>query len=445
MTISQKAINAAKDQAVIAALRNIQPLDDNAERISVKPLPRPENLPDLLDEAYYGPIGEAVRAIAPYTEADPAAIMATLIAYCGALVGPEPWCEMSGIKTNAAIFVLLVGETAKGRKGTSHHAAKALLGQLDKVRNLAGLGSGEGIVTELAAEDADNRHVMIVEEEFARLLSSAGRSGNTLSPTIRQMWDGEDLARTVTSGTVVAKDYHVSLIAHVTPSEQRSTMNQADKSNGFINRFMLVATHTTQMVTWDDQGQEDHPFRRALASAALADRASKVAERGRVHFASDAFPAWVKLREDGDIDTSRELLARLDAHMMRIALIYALIDNSEVITREHMIAAYAFTCYVRDTTNLTYPATDGDQLVLRIGQIIEKAGAEGITRTDLGKSCSNHIAADDRDRACAELIDVGLITEVREAGAGRTSVRYLATPKEAAQDAEEAEVAAEVA
>jgi hypothetical protein len=57
--------------------------------------------------------------IKPNTEADPAAILMQFFAAFGSLVGRGPHVKVEGDEHHANLNVVLVGETGRGRKGTS--------------------------------------------------------------------------------------------------------------------------------------------------------------------------------------------------------------------------------------------------------------------------------------------------------------------------------------
>src|ERR1022692_24418 len=76
--------------------------------------------PDSMDDAaIHGLAGEFVQMIAPNTEADPAAILVQFLVSFGALIGRGPHCRVEGDQHHTNLYALLVGATAKGRKGTS--------------------------------------------------------------------------------------------------------------------------------------------------------------------------------------------------------------------------------------------------------------------------------------------------------------------------------------
>ena len=78
------------------------------------------NWPDpLAEEAYYGLAGEIVKAIEPHSEADPAALLMQLLVGCGNIIGRKPFFVTEETLQYMSLYVVLVGQTAKARKGTS--------------------------------------------------------------------------------------------------------------------------------------------------------------------------------------------------------------------------------------------------------------------------------------------------------------------------------------
>jgi hypothetical protein len=76
--------------------------------------------PQLHEAALHGLPGRIVRLLAPHTEAHPAAILLQLLASFGNLIGPGPHCMVESTRHALNLFVILVGDSSKARKGTSH-------------------------------------------------------------------------------------------------------------------------------------------------------------------------------------------------------------------------------------------------------------------------------------------------------------------------------------
>src|SRR4051794_19936941 len=83
--------------------------------------------PALDEAAYYGLAGDVVRTISPHTEADPVAILIQVLIYFGNLVGRSPHFRVGADDHRANLFGVLVGESSKGRKGTSGSWARSVM------------------------------------------------------------------------------------------------------------------------------------------------------------------------------------------------------------------------------------------------------------------------------------------------------------------------------
>lgn len=113
--------------------------------ISVTPWPqRPR------DEAFYGLAGEWVRMVEPHTEADPAALLVQLLITIGNMIGRGPHYLAEADRHYTNLYAVIVGQTAKGRKGTSLGQVQAALREIDGPwcdgRIMGGLSSGEGLI-----------------------------------------------------------------------------------------------------------------------------------------------------------------------------------------------------------------------------------------------------------------------------------------------------------
>jgi hypothetical protein len=96
--------------------------------------PQPSEFPDpiLAEAALYGVAGLAVCGLAPHSEAHPAAILLQLLAAFGNAVGPAPHCMVDATRHGLNLFVVLVGESSKARKGTSWNQIRRLFAEVDR-------------------------------------------------------------------------------------------------------------------------------------------------------------------------------------------------------------------------------------------------------------------------------------------------------------------------
>ena len=155
--------------------------------------------PRLTEEALYGLPGEVVKAVEPHTEADPVAVLVSLHAAFGNAIGQGAYFKVGPTFHQAKLFVALVGETSKARKGTSWDPVRDLFYEVDPAwvenRVVSGLSSGEGVIHAvrdplyrnrqgdevLLDEGESDKRLMVLESELAGPLKIMGREGNILS------------------------------------------------------------------------------------------------------------------------------------------------------------------------------------------------------------------------------------------------------------------------
>src|SRR3989337_1001971 len=87
--------------------------------------------PDLKPEALDGLPGDIVRAVEPYSEADPVAILTNILAGFGNVVGPIPYARVEETHHHLNLFIAQIGDTAKGRKGTAWSTPKKMFRDVD--------------------------------------------------------------------------------------------------------------------------------------------------------------------------------------------------------------------------------------------------------------------------------------------------------------------------
>ena len=156
--------------------------------------------------------------------------------------------------TRRGCSCVLVGDTAFGRKGTATSIGRDILRLIepDYYKLLvAGLGSGEGLVKRfrrLQAEGGTEHRALITDSEFGRLLAVMGREGSTLSPILRDAWDGAPLGRTLARQDDLIHEHHVCLLAHITPRELRARLDGLERDNGFANRFLWLLVRRQRLV-----------------------------------------------------------------------------------------------------------------------------------------------------------------------------------------------------
>jgi len=293
----------------------------------------------------------------------------------------------------------------------------------------SGMSSGEGLIAEVAdpAEDqlaTGERRKLIVESEFAQVMKVLSREGNTLSPVVRNAWDGKALQTMVRNAPLRATDAHIGIIGHITKEELLRHIDGTELANGFFNRFMLVAVQRSKKL----------PFGGALTDCDLDSIRQRVASAmafaGQqiepLRFDAEARENWVAAYDDlsdGHPGLWGAATARAEAHTVRLAMLYALLDCSPAIRAEHLDAALAFWHYASESARWVFGESLGDPTADEIWEMA-KTNPQGVTRTQVSDLFSRNKKAREIDRALTALVEAGRLErgEMRTGGAGRPAV-----------------------
>jgi hypothetical protein len=406
------------------------------------------NWPSPLSEAaYQGIAGEFVRLVGPETEADPAALLFQLQAALGSIIGRGPHYRVGAERHHVNIFMVCVADSSKGRKGTSWNEVKAFCKLVDigwyQTRIGGGLSTGEGLIyavrdpiTEQVAIKEKGRVVdsqeqvtdsgvvdkrlLCVEGELGQALQCAGRDGNTLSPIIRQAWDGSQL-RVMTRGSRgECAEPHISIIGHITNTELQTLLTTNDAANGFANRFMWVGVARSKCL----------PFGGAVDRARLEELAERTRKAvaaarviGAIGWADDAKKEWARVYPDlsaGGQGLFGSVTARAEAHTVRLASLYALLDGSNVIGLPHLRAALELWRYASDSAAFIFGASLGDPLCDAILELL-RGKPEGATRTEISEHFDRNKTKAQLDAALAALQSKGMIRGSQRATGGRAA------------------------
>ena len=400
------------------------------------PPPPPADWPTPPDHAaYHGLPGQIVARIAPHTEADPAAILTQLLVCCGALIGRGAFFQVEATRHHPNEFLVLVGDSAKARKGSSFDHVARLLSDADPAfesRLTTGLSSGEGLVWAVRDPQgpdpgALDKRLLVVEPEFATVLKSTGRELSTLSPTLRSAWDGRPLALLTRTAPARATSAHVSIIGHITQTELRRHTTTVEIANGFLNRFVFAAVRRVRLLP---EGGDPNPIKGSGLAHYLTSMLRHAQTAGQLTLDPDARELWWQLYPqltepaDGIIG---HLTARAEAHTIRLALIHALLDGQRQIGPEHLRAALALWDYAARSTRWALGQATGDPLAEQIHAALARS-PDGLTRTQIRDLCQRNLPAERIDHALAALAAAGRATRQRTPTAGRPAELWTATP-----------------
>ena len=398
-------------------------------------LPVPDGFPAPPQPAvFHGLAGHIVTTIAPHTEADPAAILTQLLVAFGAAIGRHAWFTVEATRHHPNEFLVLVGDSAKARKGSSWDHVNRLLNTADPslaARTLTGLSSGEGLIWAVRdPTDSDpgvtDRRLLIVEPEFASVLKAASRDISTLSPTLRAAWDGRPLAILTRSAPARASDAHIAVIGHITSLELQHHVNPVETANGLLNRVLFIACRRVRLLP--DGGHPD-PIAGTGLDRQLALAVAAARNAGEVGFTADARTLWHRAYQtlaQPQPGLAGQLTARAEAHIIRLALTYALLDRASSITPEHVHAALALHDYAARSAAWALQPDIGDPIAERVYAALRHARDNGLTRSQLLDLLHRNVSARRLDQALANLAAAEKVDRQRVLTGGRPADLWIA-------------------
>jgi hypothetical protein len=240
------------------------------------------------------------------------------------------------------------------------------------------------------------------------------RDNNTLSSMIRMMWDSPKQLHVKTRKDPLTASYpHVSFHAQTTLEDLDKNFSTIYHTNGFANRFLFACVHRTRLIA------SPEPLDQKLMQKFQIDlkKAIQFARRvDEIKRTADAKKYWDKELyfelEKTRVGPSAPILARGAAHNTRLQMIYALLDHSSVITRQHIDAAYATWRFSEASVKHIFgvDATDEDPKLTQLLDGLRKAGKRGMSREEIRSQIFQRNFDSDQIREwLAILLDRGLI------------------------------------
>lgn len=384
-------------------------------------------------DALQGLAGEVVNAATANSEASPAAVLVTFLARFG--------CEAFNPKTQSPcfhvgesrhyprLFVAICGQTAKARKGTSAKPVERLfdfpvsLGLRQRVQESPGpLSSGEGLIyavrdarTEIDPETdeerivdtgAKDKRLFVLDEELAAALKVSRREGNTLSTVLRGFWDSGKAAPITKSNRIAATAAHVCVVAHITCDELATSLQNVELLNGFGNRFLWVLAHREKMV----------PLPCAIPrnifdplQETLCHRIAHAHSQQLVSLTDAAKARWIEAYPVLSMDKAGLIGAvtdRAEAQVIRLALIYALLDGAPYIDERHILSGLAFWRYCENSARIIFAGRGENPLDEKILVALRQGPR---TATEISNALGRNVPSADIKAALERLIRSALV------------------------------------
>ncbi len=279
---------------------------------------------------------------------------------------------------------------------------------------------------EVVDEGVADKRLLVRESEFASVLKVLQRDGSILSPVVRRAWESGDLRTLTKNSPVSATGAHVLIAGNVTRDELLRHLDRTEVASGFVNRFLFCAARRSQVLP-DGEGvppERLHPVASDLQEVVAWARTPRLLRRDDA--ASTVWHRVYPALSEGMPGLLGAATNRAEAQVLRLSVLYAILDQSDVITGPHLLAALAVWRYAEDSARWVFGDSMGDPTADAIVAALRARGR--MSRTDIGDLFGRHVERSRIERALASLEELGRAARTQETTGGRPREVWLVVP-----------------
>lgn len=397
--------------------------------VSRIPLPDPR--------VFHGLAGDAVRLLDPFTEAAPIGVHLHLMVAVASAMGPGPHFVADDCRHALSLNLAVVGCSAAARKGVSWRRAHKLVAEADPdwaahcvATGLADVAAVERTLRDRVAaaaeagEGAADLRLLIFESELGRAIDAALRPGNDLARLLRVAWEQERFKPLGKRGVDLPAQSHVCVVGHIGFDQLQERATPRFLNGGFADRFVWTVVDRSKSLPDgrgvdggdDDAGgggelDEGYATRRRVLVERLRAAIRFGQRTGRMTRDDDAAALW---RENYEALTQAthgplaSLGSRSSPLAMRLACLYALLDESRTVRRDHLLAALLLVGYSMASAEWAFQDHAVHRLALRIFSLIS-AEPNGVSRTRIRDFLNRNGKGAEIDEALRQLSARGLV------------------------------------
>lgn len=306
------------------------------------------------DQMKFGPLGEAIEAAMPTSEADPIGVWAASLSLYSAAISRRVRTED---RRPVVVWTVLAGRSAIGRKGYALGTATAVLGKsiggFIHTRKRSGVSSGPSLVDMLSGLELDTMgadggidgRCMLLEEEWASVLKTQKKCSK-FSTLFRTAWDGKPISnRTKKDGLQSVAQPLLGFHAHITPGEWGKYVSSSEALGGSYNRLLPVLVERSKMLPYNNKWQlpDTSAIKAAYDWAQDEDRVMRFSIEAGERF--DEIRALVEDRMAELPELLASYMERSSEQVQRVAAVLSATVMEEEISRDAVEAAWNFVSF----------------------------------------------------------------------------------------------------
>ena len=405
----------------------------------------------VLDQCAIHPglIRDFIFAATKHSEADPAAVLGTLITRLSVEVGRSPFMKIGDGQQHVNLLAAIAGPTGAGRKGTSYKPVERLFqlaaddyiparvtpgplssgeGLIDAVKDevLSYVvdkknGSGQWVVIHPGVED---KRLVIVTEEFSSALQSMAREGNTLSSIIRQVFDSGNLEPLTKSVKIKSTGAHIGILGHITIMELNGLLQECQIHNGLINRFLWFCARRQKVLPFPKPISDNDM---AVFRSEIKDIARFSCKTNEIVLSPDGREVWADFYPE--LSESKggfmgAVLERAPALVLRLSMLFCLADRQTQIAEEHLKTAIMLWRYCESSAHYIFGDRETkNPLVKKIMELLSSGSR--LSLTEISNGLGRHFTSQSIQIAVKILLERSAIGREEIQTTGRKKTVYF--------------------
>jgi hypothetical protein len=363
ITITKAWENCAEHYEQQSSGIHVEPLVDESHEDESQQ--QPVSFPEV---AWKGPFGAWREVVFGSTEAPAEYLWASCLIVIGLIFGRSIRFE-NPRPLYPNFYVLILGATGDDRKSTAlTFAQDALyfLGLGDQVEVLSGIQSSEAIYESLSK--VDGARALAYCDELRSLLTVAQRKGQRdIIPRLGSLYycPKKDSLNRSEDSTVITNPFF-SLIAATPAAYVHDLLTHLEIEGGFLNRFLTV---TGNVRPWLSRARPPSRWAMFVKSTcamgqykAHAFEMTPEADKLWDEFYKDWKSSRQPTAEKPMTERSRKLTARIDEHILKLAMVYSAIEKKAAITTDALVTAISVGQWLQANTLRAYVDVGADQL-----------------------------------------------------------------------------------
>jgi hypothetical protein len=198
------------------------------------------------------------------------------------------------------------------------------------------------------------------------------RDGNVLSTRLRTAWDHGTFTPLTKRDRLSATGAHIGILGHITKDELLRALTATERVNGFANRFLFALVRRSKHIPSGKGAPGDVIQRTFLPFSRIYSVSTK---RGELSRDTECERLWENVYasiEEELPGVAGAILARGAAQVLRLSLLYSLLDEAEsqrtdpAIRVPHLLAALAVWDYCKGSVFYVFGDAIGDPIADRL-------------------------------------------------------------------------------